>query len=78
MNGTTSYALCVYDGTTLVMEARVGASATYWKAIKNGYRYRDRAGLTYGYRRLALKGGAAGRSRLVARLVGIPVPLPSP
>lgn len=78
VNGTTSYALCIYDGTTLVMEARVGASATYWKAIKNGYRYRDRAGLTDGYRRLALKGGAAGRSRLVARLVGIPVPLPSP
>ncbi len=78
VNGSTSYALCVYDGSTLVMEARVGASATFWKAIKNGYRYLDKNGLTDGYRRLLLKGGVAGRSRLVARLVGAPVPMPLP
>ncbi|MCX8071016.1 MAG: hypothetical protein N3C12_01005 [Candidatus Binatia bacterium] len=76
--GSTSYALCIYNGTTLVMEARVGPSALAWKAIKNGYRYRDRAGLVDGYRRLVLKGGVAGRSRLVARLAGSPVPLLTP
>lgn len=78
VNGSTSFALCVYDGSTLIMEARVGASSTFWKAIKNGYRYRDRSGLTDGYRRLLLKGGNAGRSRITARLAGVSVPMPAP
>lgn len=77
VNGTTSYALCVYDGTGLRMEARVGPSATYWRAILDGYRYRDLEQLSDGYRRVRLKGGA-GRSRLWARLVGSAVPLPAP
>lgn len=78
VNGNTSFALCIYDSGNLVLEARVGASPTYWKAIQNGFRYRDRAGLTDGYRRLVLKGGNAGRSRIVARLAGAPVPMPAP
>lgn len=78
VNGSTSFALCVYDGNSLVMEARVGPSSTFWKAIRNGYRYRDRAGLSDGYRRLVLKGGNPGRSRITARLSGASVPLPLP
>jgi cysteine-rich repeat protein len=75
--GTASW--CVYAGTAgaLIAGASIPAGSTTWVPIADkGYRYTDPAGVFDGLRRVVLRAGAAGRSRV--RLTGEGSNLPDP
>jgi hypothetical protein len=84
-NGTTAYALCVYDrtatGDVLAYRGRPlppCARTPCWSAVANGWRFRSSAGPD-GVRSIMLKSGASGRSKLVVKAKGAPLALtPTP
>lgn len=69
---TTAYALCVYDGGGLALDAAVPAGGTCngrpcWARTSAGFVYRDRTGARDGIQRLVLRAGAAGKARILAK-----------
>ncbi|GIW43529.1 MAG: hypothetical protein KatS3mg077_0811 [Candidatus Binatia bacterium] len=78
VSGSTAYALCVYDGAALVMEAPLTLSPGRWKRTANGYQYRDPSARNEGYRHVALQGGSTGGAGAAVRLVGPFLRLPAP
>ncbi len=76
--GTTTYVLCVYDDSALVMSARIPRGGTCpggasgkpcWKAVGNplgskGFTYADKAGTPDGVATLAFRPGVGGRAQI--------------
>jgi len=79
---TAAYTLCVYTGAGLTnaIELFVPAGGTCsgadcWKAIGGkGYKYKDPSGATDGVANILLKGGAAGKSKLLVKGKGSALP----
>lgn len=68
---TTSYGVCLYDGSgALVFSAGISPGAL-WKDSKRGYLYTNLNAGQHGIRRLALKALAAGAHKASIRLVGV-------
>ncbi len=83
---TTSYRLCAYDETAgvprLAFSTGIAAGGTCdgkpcWKASATGFRYKDPTASAGGVRQLALKAGAAGRSKIQVRGQGAGLALPT-
>lgn len=71
---SAAQAVCVYDGTgTLVMHLDLAAAglcggSPCWSAVSTkGYQYKDAAGTTDGVGKYLLKGGAAGKSKILLK-----------
>ncbi|MDX2169553.1 MAG: hypothetical protein SF182_20965 [Deltaproteobacteria bacterium] len=74
----TAYALCIYSGTTetLIADAALDAGST-WSAVgSKGYKYFDAAGSPDGIVKALAKGGAAGKSKALAKGKGSNLPDP--
>jgi cysteine-rich repeat protein len=79
---TTSYTLCVFDersaGTSLAAALTVGPDAATWiDKNPNGYVYKDRDGTADGVRKVKIKPGVAGKSKVLIKAKGAAVPLPA-
>ncbi|HXC51528.1 MAG TPA: MopE-related protein [Candidatus Limnocylindrales bacterium] len=75
---TESFALCIYDDGDLVLQSQVGPHAERWKAVSNGFLYKDKFGSSDGITLLQLVGGTAGSSMLAAKGRGTNLPMPDP
>lgn len=81
--GEDGYALCLYDaGATLVTEALVPGGGDCggkpcWKAINNGFLYRDKTAGNGGVKKLLAKAGDAGRTKLVVKAKGAALDTPA-
>ena len=70
---TDDYALCLYAGSpaTLIDQAVVGFDASKWVALgTDGYKYADMAGTADGVFSAKLKGGDAGKTKLLVKAKG--------
>jgi hypothetical protein len=83
---TAAYAVCVYDGSALLLGVGIPPSATKWSALGNtGFAYRDSAGSADGIDKVLLKGSAQnnakvrvkgkGRNAPVVTLGNLPLPV---
>jgi hypothetical protein len=71
---TTGYTLCVYAGSAAA-RAIVPPSATNWKPLGTaGWKYKDALASAYGVTKLALKGGAGGRTKVQVKGRGTALP----
>ncbi|HEY0300968.1 MAG TPA: hypothetical protein VGC36_06535, partial [Rhizomicrobium sp.] len=68
--GDTSYALCVYSGTSNSLAIGI-PSPTGWKSISAGYSFKDSAAGGDGAFKALLKGGDAGKSKELVKAKGI-------
>jgi CSLREA domain-containing protein len=60
-----TYNLCVYYGSTLVSEISLNDPAK-WSALgTKGYKYKDKTGANSGITKVLLKGGAAGKTKVL-------------
>ena len=79
------YKLCVYTGSTptVTVELQVPPGGTCsgkpcWKPISTkGYKYGDKLTSSDGVKKLILKGGAAGKSKILIQAKDANVPLPT-
>ena len=74
--GTTAYTLCLYAGTTA---AFLGTTAippgSAWAAVSDkGYKFSDASGTPDGIQKALLKGGAAGKSKILVKGKGTNLP----
>jgi cysteine-rich repeat protein len=88
VDGTTSYALCIYDGSggvpDLAMQTSIPASGTCggkpcWIAAaggRDGYRYRDSDGGAGGLTKMLLRPGEEGKAKIILTGRGTNLPLP--
>jgi hypothetical protein len=86
VNGTTSYALCIYDETagspTLFLGAAAPAagacSGPCWRSVgMRGLNYADPTGTPNGIRRMVLRANREGRARMLLKAKGANLALPS-
>jgi len=75
MSGT-SYALCVYDNGALAAEARIPAGPL-WTTTSSGYKYKDTTGAADGIQKVILKGGSAGKVKVIVKGKGANLPDPT-
>lgn len=78
--GTTTYALCVYAGTTETLIAQYAATtnASLWTAISDkGYKLKDLSGTPDGVQKVILKGGVAGKAKTLVKGKGANLPDPT-
>ncbi len=67
VGGTTSYTLCVYAGTTAAIDAGINGG-TGWQTVSTlGYKFKDSAAGGDGVFKALLKGGAAGKSKVLVK-----------
>jgi glucose/arabinose dehydrogenase len=66
---STSYTLCIYGGTSNAdISAGIPSSSTLWKTISTtGYKFKDSAAAPDGIFKALLKGGDAGKSKLLIK-----------
>lgn len=65
--GTTSYTLCIYDDDNLEVSLVV-TPVTNWSPISTkGYKYKDSGGSVSGITKILLKGGDAGKSKILVK-----------
>ena len=79
-NGDTDYALCIYDlvlGTPNLVSETVIPGGANWLQFPNRWRYADPTKSQGGTRRVILKEGTHGTSRIIFRAVGVNVDLAS-
>lgn len=76
---TTSYAFCVYDGTTKKIDLQIPAGANWLASSTKGYQYKNPLGTNDGVTKMKLLAGAAGKSKLQlkGKGAGLAVPLPA-
>jgi len=68
--GTTAFSLCIYAGSAagLVARADVPPDATKWQALSDkGWKYKDASGAADGVQKVLLKGGDAGKSKVLVK-----------
>lgn len=76
--GATDYLLCLYDRTGGVDTALMSLfvpSGVAWQAKSSGYKFKDKLALPAGVRIMQLKAGAAGKTKVVVKGKGIPLPM---
>jgi len=94
VGGDTSYAICVYDETGDVpalshqlLVSRAGETCgtrPCFKAIGGdppdgkGWRYKDKERVADGVLKLLVKGGVAGKAKIIVKARGAAIPLPGP
>jgi hypothetical protein len=82
IDGSASYALCVYDflsGTPTLALQLAPPTGPAWRLVRGTtYRYGDRTGATQGIRRVSLQGKGLGRGKITLRASGPSLPLPGP
>ena len=80
---TTSYALCLYDGTSeLIGSVTAPAGGTCrgkpcWRATAKGWRYDDKDRTPDGVQRLDLESGIAGKAQVAVSAKGLNLTSPS-
>lgn len=75
---TADYQLCVYDGSGLLLEARVPAGAEKWSALgAKGYKYSGGGGGAQGVTKLLLGAGSDNNARAVLKGKGDNLPDPT-
>jgi hypothetical protein len=79
---TTSYALCIYGGSQLLMTATAPAGDTCagrpcWTARSRGFRYGDKLLTPTGVARVDLQAGIAGRAKVGVKGKGTLLAVPS-
>jgi hypothetical protein len=76
----TSFALCIYDTTssaaTLAATLYVGSGSNWMDKSPNGWSYSDTDGTQAGVRKLSLKVGPTGKSKVLLAAKGAGIPLP--
>jgi len=81
--GSDTYALCLYDGNGFLMEQAVGPGGTCgtrpcWSSLgPDGFRYVDKQGVRGPVRKLVLKPGDDGESKVVAKMKGEALVMPA-
>lgn len=75
---STTFALCLYDGGVLALEAVLEPSATLWRTRGSGHRYKDSSGTQDGVTQAKLSSSASTGSKLQVSGKGIRLPLPTP
>jgi hypothetical protein len=76
---TADYALCVYAGSAnaLVAQINVPPSNTKWKTLgTKGYKFLDNTLADDGAQKILVKGGAAGKSKMLVKGKGVNLPDP--
>lgn len=72
---TATYALCLYYAGSLIPSAAVAPDAAKWTTISTkGYKYKDTAGTSSGIQKVTLKGGAAGKTKVLVKGKGAALP----
>jgi hypothetical protein len=83
--GTAGYRLCLYDaiggsevlaGGVEVAAGGVCGTRPCWKAVRDGFKFRDRGGVQGGAIGVAVRGGEAKRSKFSVRAKGLSLDLP--
>ena len=74
---STSYALCVYAGGSLIAGADLPAGAKWEPAAGTGYSYTDAGGTPDGILKALVKGGGAGKSKALVKGKGANLPDPA-
>jgi hypothetical protein len=80
---TDSYALCLYDASGFLMEAGVGPGGTCgprpcWTSLgPDGFRYVDKKAVQGAVRKLVLKPGEAGASKVIVKAKGHGIAMPA-
>ena len=73
---STSYALCLYDGTTLVSSSVIPAGGTCasnkpcWKGNATSFQFKSKTGQPDGVLQLKLKAGIAGKAQIQLKAKG--------
>ncbi|MFN2376965.1 MAG: M12 family metallo-peptidase [Candidatus Binatia bacterium] len=80
---STDYTLCVYDATagvtSLVTSLNLGAGGSGWKnRAPRGWSFSDRNGTSDGIKKVLLKPGLAGKTKVKVAAAGVGLPLPTP
>ena len=76
--GATAVGLCLYDGTQSLVAAAGVAAVTGWKTLGDrGFEYRDPAAAGDGVSKIVLRGGDAGKSKILVKAKGANLPLPA-
>lgn len=69
---STNYALCIYAGTaSAILDLPAGAA---WSSAGQGFKYKDKAGVSDGVQKAALKAGAAGKAKALVKGKGANLP----
>jgi hypothetical protein len=69
---TTNYSLCIYAGTTTaIIDLPAGSS---WSSAGQGFKYKDKAGVSDGAQKASLKAGAAGKTKAMVKGKGPNLP----
>jgi murein DD-endopeptidase MepM/ murein hydrolase activator NlpD len=85
VDGVAGYRLCLYDATggneALAGGVEVAPGGTCgkkpcWKAVRDGFRFKDRSGLQGGALAMSLRGGEAKRSKFSVKAKGLALDLP--
>jgi cysteine-rich repeat protein len=72
--GTTTYALCLYAGTTAV-SAVVPPSLSFWSPTgTKGFKYKDKTGSADGIQKILLKSGVADKAKTLVKGKGTDLP----
>ena len=85
IGGTSGLSLCIYDGTGLLRELSLRATAgamcsgiPCWKAAgTKGFKYKDKSGTPHGVLGAVLKSGTAGKSKVQVKGKGVNLLPPS-
>lgn len=79
---TTSYALCVYDETgdvaALAGSLTIGPGSSWESTAPKGYKYTDKLGSGDGVRKVQIKAGDAGKTKLLLKAGGSTLNWPTP
>lgn len=85
LQGASGYRLCLYDavggnealaGGAEVAAGGICGKTPCWRAVRNGFRFRDRSAVQGGTLGIALRGGEAKRSSFRVRAKGLSLDLP--
>ena len=77
-----AYELCIYDGSGLIATASAPANGTCgaaacWKETGSGFKYKDKELSPDGLKKMVLKEGADGRSRIIVQGTGVDLDMPN-
>jgi len=76
---SATYGFCIYENGVRTGNAAVPPNSSLWATISTkGYKYKDKAGASFGIQKIILKGGADGKSKVLVKGKGAALPDPHP
>lgn len=72
--GTTAYTLCLYAGTAALASADIPPGSNWAPVSDKGYKLSDPSGTPDGIQKALLKGGAAGKAKILVKGKGANLP----